>query len=219
MAIEIFWGSGSPFSWRVLLTAELKRIPWESRLLEFSKGEHKAPAFLAISPRAQVPALRDGDFVMAESIAMMAYLDRKYPAPPLFGETPAETGRVWQAVMACALYLDGPGDSFILPLYRGQTAGVEDALRAAIVRIHDELARWEAALAAGPWLVLPTISAADVAVYPMIKSVLRAASKPAAAAFDTGLLPLHVRYPRLAAWMTQIEALPGYDRTYPPHWR
>ena len=33
----------------------------------------------------KVPVLKDGDFVIYESLAMMAYLDRKYPEPPLFG--------------------------------------------------------------------------------------------------------------------------------------
>lgn len=35
---------------------------------------------------------------------------------------------------------------------------------------------------------------------------------------DLGLL-LDARYPRLAAWMQRIEQLPGYERTYVPHWR
>jgi hypothetical protein len=26
-------------------------------------------------------------------------------------------------------------------------------------------------------------------------------------------------YPALARWIARIESLPGYDRTYPPHWR
>lgn len=41
MVAEIYWGSGSPNSWRVLLAAELLGVPHESRLLEFSRGQHK----------------------------------------------------------------------------------------------------------------------------------------------------------------------------------
>jgi len=40
MALEVYWGSGSPFAWRVLLTLEVKRLDYESELLEFSKGDH-----------------------------------------------------------------------------------------------------------------------------------------------------------------------------------
>ena len=37
MAIELFWGSGSPFSWRVQLALEYWRLTYESRVLRFSK--------------------------------------------------------------------------------------------------------------------------------------------------------------------------------------
>ena len=87
MAIELYWGSGSPFAWRVMLTLEVKKLAYESKLLEFSKGEHKTPAYLRLNPRGKVPTLKDGDFAVYESIAIMAYLDRKYPEPPLFGKT------------------------------------------------------------------------------------------------------------------------------------
>jgi glutathione S-transferase len=221
VSIEFFWGSGSPFSWRVMLALEWKRVPYESRRMEFSKGEHRSPEFLAVNPRGQVPAIRDGAFVLSESSALLAYLERKYPDPPLFGTTPEEHGLVAQALQECALYLDGPGEDFILPLYAGEASAreKEHQIRAALPRLHAELGRWERALAGGDWLVLAGPSAADLAVFSMVKSVLRAAGKPAAERFEARLLPFDGHYPRLAAWLGRIEALPGYDRTYPPHWR
>jgi hypothetical protein len=53
----------------------------------------------------------------------------------------------------------------------------------------------------------------------MIKGAERAAGKPGADAFGLGILPVAERHRSLARWMQRIEALPGYDRTYPPHWR
>jgi hypothetical protein len=58
-SVEIYWISGSPFAWRVLLTAEVKGIHYEEKL-QASKGELKAPDFLAINPLGRVPALREG---------------------------------------------------------------------------------------------------------------------------------------------------------------
>ena len=55
----------------MLLAAELKRIPYESRLLEFSKGDLTKPEFLALNPRGKVPVIRDGDVVLAEFAAAM----------------------------------------------------------------------------------------------------------------------------------------------------
>ena len=32
-------------------------------------------------------------------------------------------------------------------------------------------------------------------------------------------MPVEVNYPALGRWLARVEALPGYERTYPPHWR
>ena len=219
MAIEVFWGSGSPFAWRVLLTLEAKRLPYQSHLLEFSKRDHKKPEYLALNPRGQVPTLRDGGTVVYESIAIMAYLERRYPETPLFGGTPEETGAIWRAICEAVSYLDQPMEAFILPIYGNTAPEKADQVRAALPPIRDELARLEAALRDRDWLVTPAISAADIAVFPLVKSLLRAAGKPAASAFEHGLTSFSTRYPALAAWLVRVETLPGYERTYPPHWR
>jgi glutathione S-transferase len=45
--------------------------------VDLTKGEHKAPAFLAINPNGKVPALEDGDVRLWESAAIMCYLADK----------------------------------------------------------------------------------------------------------------------------------------------
>ena len=219
MAIEVFWSSGSPFAWRVLLTLEAKRLPYESRRLEFSKRDLKTPEYLALNPRGQVPTLRDGGYVVYESIAVMAYLEMRYPETPLFGITAEETGTIWRVICEAASYLEQPMEAFILPIYGDTATEKADQVRAALPAIRDELARLEAALRRRDWLASPAISAADIAVFPLIKSLLRAAGKPAASAFEHDLTPFSSKYPALAAWLVRVEALPGYKRTYPPHWR
>ncbi len=220
MAIEVFWGSGSPFSWRVLLALEAKGIPYQSHRLEFSRRDHKKPEYLALNPRGQVPTLRDGATIVYESIAIMAYLERKYPAVPLFGVTAEETGEIWRVICEAISYLDQPTEAFTLPIYGGAvTPEQAEQVRAALPAIRSELARFEAALQGRLWLATTALSAADIAVFPMVKSLLRAASKPAAAAFEHGLTPFSAKYAALAAWLGRVEALPGYERTTPPHWR
>lgn len=218
MAIEFYWGSGSPFAWRVLLTLEIKKLPYESKLLEFSKGDHKTPEFLKLNPRGKVPVLKDGDFVIYESLAMMAYLDRKYPAPPLFGKTAEETGLIWRSILECD-YLISAGDKVIRPVFFGKGLDKVDEIQQGAQTIRDELKRLDEQLAHGQWLVGSDISAADIAVFPLVQLCQRAAAKEAAGQFNLGLLPLEKTYPNVAQWVRRIETLPFYERTYPPHWR
>jgi glutathione S-transferase len=219
MAIELYWGSGSPFAWRVMLTLAVKRLSYESKLLEFSKQQHKMPSYLQLNPRGKVPTLKDGDFVVFESVAIMAYLDRKYPDPPLFGKTPEETGLIWQTVSESEAYLVGEGNTVVRPIFFGKGLDKAEEIRRAAQTIRQEWQSIDARLARSDWLVGGQISAADIAVFPLVQLLLRAASKEAAQPLDLGLMPLSETYPNLARWVRQIESLPGYDRTYPPHWR
>jgi len=219
MAIELYWGSGSPFAWRVMLTLELKRLPYESKLLEFSKEEHKTPAYLRLNPRGKVPTLKDGDFVLSESIAIMAYLDRKYPTPPLFGPTAKQAGLIWRSVLECESYLLSAGDRIVRPLFFGKGLENVNEIQAAAEVIRRELKITDERLAQSNWLVDAEISAADIAIFPAVQLLLRAAGKEAARPLDLGLIPLSKTFPNIARWIHRIEELPNYQRTYPPHWR
>lgn len=219
MAIELYWGSGSPFAWRVMLTLEVKGLAYESKLLEFSKGEHKTPAYLELNPRGKVPTLRDGGFVVYESLAIMSYLDRKYPTPPLFGTTAEETAVIWQTISECESYFAGAGDKVVRPLFFGKGLDKVDDIQQAAQAIRTELKTLDTRLSTRNWLVGEAISAADIAIFPMIQLILRAAGKEAARPFNFQWLPLAQFYPHIAKWCERIEGLLNYQRTYPPHWR
>lgn len=219
MAIELYWGSGSPFAWRVMLTLEVKGLAYESKLLEFSKGEHKTPAYLQLNPRGKVPTLKDGDFVLNESLAMMSYLDGKYPEPPLFGKTPEETGLIWRFLTECESYLVSASEKIVRPIFFGKGLDKVEDIQQAAQTVRQEFTKFDQHLAGRHWLVGENISAADIGVFPVIQLIFRAASKEAAQALDLELLPFAQRYPNLARWAERIEALPNYQRTYPPHWR
>ena len=219
MEPEVFTISGSPFVWRVLLTLELKRASYTNHVFEMSKGEHKAADYLALNPRGKVPTLRDGAVVVAESLAIMAYLDRKIPEPPLFGQTAEETGRIWKAVLDSALYLDPAALRVVLPIFRDLVGDNAEDMKAAAQEVHAELARMEETLAGGDWLEGDAITAADIAAYPVIEVLQRAAGKESAQPLALGFLPLDETYPAIEAWRRRITELPGYERTYPPNWR
>ncbi len=88
MALELYWISGSPFAWSAMLALEIKGLAYESRRLDPGKREQKTPEYLAMNPRGKVPMLKDGDTVICESTAILAYLESKYPEPPCSARRP-----------------------------------------------------------------------------------------------------------------------------------
>jgi len=77
----------------------------------------------------------------------------------------------------------------------------------------------EGRLSTSDWLVGAELSAADLAVFPGIMLLRRALEKREAGELRSRFLPMETTYPALARWIGRVENLPGYDRTYPPHWR
>ena len=57
--------------------------PYEIKLLSLSKGENRAPDYLAINPMGKVPALRHGDTVITELAAICTYLADEFPRAKL----------------------------------------------------------------------------------------------------------------------------------------
>lgn len=219
MTVEIYWGSGSPFAWTALLVLEAKGIPYESRLMSFAEGDLKTPEFLALNPRGKVPVLRDGDFALPESLAIIAYLDAKHPEPPLLGRTPEETGRVWKAIADDGCYRQPAARRIAMPVFRGIVADNADDMRAAAQELHGEIKALNALLEMQAWLAGNQMSAADLVSYPTWQLTQRAAAREEARMLDLGFDGWQNTYPAIAAWCDRVETLPGYDRTYPPHWR
>jgi glutathione S-transferase len=219
MAIELYWGSGSPFAWRALLALERKRIPYTSKLISFSKGEHKAPGFTAMNPRGKVPVLKDGGVTLYETLAILNYLERKQPEPALFGRTPSEAAAIWREISECIYYFEQPAFEMIGPVFFGGVDEKADAMKAAAVTLHSELARIETILTTANWLVGGEPSAADIWWYPETMLVERAGANAAAQPLNLDLAAIAKRYPAIGRWQKRMETQPGYERTYPPHWK
>jgi glutathione S-transferase len=219
MALEVYWGSGSPYAWRALLALEYKRLPYTSHMLDFSKQEHKSPQMLKMNPRGRTPVVRDGDYVVFESLAILFYLDRKYPTPPLFGATPEEGGTIMRVISEFQSYVEERLMKIVEAiLFQGIEGRMDEVSRALLV-VEKEARGIDARLTNSEWLVGTACSAADIVIFPAIKLLLRALGRPQAQDIRTRLLPLETNYPGIDAWLKRMEALPGYERTYPPHWR
>jgi glutathione S-transferase len=71
----------------VLTLLEELGVPYELRVLNMKAGEQRRPEYLAINPMGKVPALKHGDALVTEQVAIFLYLADLFPearlAPPL----------------------------------------------------------------------------------------------------------------------------------------
>lgn len=216
--LQLYWISGSPFSWRVQLALALHNIDYVSHCLSLTKMEQKQPEYLALNPRGKVPLLQDGDFSIRESMAILAYLNTKF-SWNLFGTTAAETGIIWQHIFETEHYISVRLRRIAVPIFFNQVEARRDSILEATEGLKEELERLNAALEGKEWLAGDRLTAADVATYPAIQLAQRAASREQAQSLALDLLPLAEKYPQLVAWMQRLENLPGAKETYPPHWQ
>jgi len=77
----------------------------------------------------------------------------------------------------------------------------------------------EGRLSKSEWIVGERCSAVDLVIFPGIQLLRRALEQPRAAELSSRFMPVEVQYPALGRWLTRVAQLPGYERTYPPHWR
>lgn len=87
----IFGSSISPFVRKVLAFAAEKGVQVECQPNAFRSGD---PAFLAASPFRKIPAMADGDYTLADSSAIIHYIEAKHPDPALIPADPRERGKV-----------------------------------------------------------------------------------------------------------------------------
>ena len=219
MAIEVYWTAGSPFCWRVLLALTLKGLPWRDHQLQTGLHEHKSPQMLALNPRGRLPVLRDDDYVVFESIAVLYYLEQKYPLPPLFGRSPEEAGVIMRVILEFQAYIEADLMRIVEELSRPAPRFGEAALWRAVHTVAREARTIEARLSKGEWIVGENVTAADVAIYPCIRLLHRALLRPGAQELASRFLPAEVHYPQLARWLRRMETLPGHERTLPPGWQ
>ncbi|MFV1984435.1 MAG: glutathione S-transferase family protein [Thiohalomonadales bacterium] len=219
MAYELYWGAGSPNSWRAMLALEIKGLKYVSKLLEFSKQEHESPEMLAMNPRGKLPVLKDGDVSIYESIAILAYLDMKHSDTPLFGTTAYETGMIWQRVFEFQNYVCESIAGIVRPIFQNTVSEKMSLIKDSVLEVETEFKILETQLGKSDYVAGSTLSAADIMLFPFVLALSRSMVLPAAESLDLKFKNLDTFYPNISKWISRIESIPGYDNTYPPNWK
>ena len=108
-----FWRSLASF--RVRIALNLKNIPVDVVFVDLDANAHRDPEYKKINPQMTLPALVEDDgTTLFQSLAILEYLDEKYPSPPLL---PADiNGRA--RVRALALMVACEGHPLLVPRVR-----------------------------------------------------------------------------------------------------
>ncbi len=98
----------SSTSYRLRIELNLKGLDYAIVPVDLLAGEQREPAYRARNPFAGVPALEVDGQVMAQSMAILEWLEERYPQPPLLPGTMAERFCVRELAMAIATELHAP---------------------------------------------------------------------------------------------------------------
>ena len=200
----ILYGSTmSPFVRKVAAYAAEKGIDLELQPTGFP---NPTPEFRAASPFGKMPALVDGDYSLADSSAIIHYLEAKYPEPELIPSDPRERGRViWFDEFADTILFACGAKIFFNKVVAPRFLGREGDLGAAEAAERDELPPLldylEGAVPDSGYLVGDRLTLADIAV-----------AGPFANFSHCDVAIDSARYPKITAYVNAILLRPSFTQ-------
>ena len=202
-----YWRSSAAY--RVRIGLNLKDIEHEIIPVNMLKdgGEQLADKYRQINPQALIPALVDGDITLTQSLAILEYLDEKYPQISLIPGNIENRARIRQfaQIIACDIH---PLNNLRVLKYLKRELGVEDDARDEWYRhwIKTGFESFESALVKidrnGPFCLGANVTLADLCLIPQMYNAHR---------FEVPLQP----YPTLCAIEEACLELDAFQKATP----
>lgn len=120
----------SSASYRVRIALNIKGLAYEQASIHLAKGKQYEPEFAAISPQSLVPVLEHEGRLLTQSLAIVQFLDERYPEPPLMPADPYERHRVRSLALLIASEIHPLNNVRVLG-YLTRTLGVGDEQKQA----------------------------------------------------------------------------------------
>jgi maleylacetoacetate isomerase len=193
----------SSAGYRVRIALNLKGVAYERREVMLLENQQLSPGHLAKNPQGLVPALEIGGLVLTQSLAIIDWLDARYPEPRLIPADPdARAAAMAQAlVVACDIH---PLNNLRVMRWLSHELGVEEAKRADWTRhwIAEGFAALETMAGEGPFLGGGAPGIADVCLVPQMFNARR---------FDMAL----EAYPKLLRADAACAEIPAFAAAHP----
>lgn len=100
MKLYTFFRSSAAY--RVRIALNLKRVDYDSIPKAFARNEHRAADYLALNPQGLIPTLDDDGVVLSQSLAIIEYLNDKFPSPAFFPQDSRDRAQVRSMALAIA---------------------------------------------------------------------------------------------------------------------
>jgi maleylacetoacetate isomerase len=174
MKLYEYWRSSASF--RVRIGLNLKQQSYESVPIDLRLNEQSGE-FTDINIAGLVPALRVGDDIMSQSVAILNYLDRTVPEPPLYPADPIERAQVEALVLDIACDIHPLNNLRVLGYLKTEFAADPETVNRWYhhwLEIgFDSLEHRAMAFKGGDWFYHDTLSMADVMLVPQVLNALR----------------------------------------------
>jgi len=205
MTIEIYAFPPSPRAFKVMAVANHLGLDWTMRMLDLTKGEQRKPEYVALNPNMRMPTLKDGDYVLWESDAILQYLAGKKPQSGLLPTD--ETGRLnvtrwqfWDAChwdQACAIYLF---ENFVKPVIIKSGEPDQAALAKGAELFHRAAKVLDDQLKRNKYVAGDRLTVADFSIAAPLNYT------------EAARLPLD-SYAEITRWYGTMRALPAWQKT------
>jgi maleylacetoacetate isomerase/maleylpyruvate isomerase len=175
-ALYTFFRSST--SYRVRIALALKGLEWEPRYVSLPGMEHRAAGYFDVNPQGLVPTLVEDDITLAQSLAILEYLEERYPDPPLLpGDITARAYiRSLSDIIACDMH--ALNNVRVLKWLKAEWKHTEDETNVWYAHwIAEGFRSFEATLAKaarhGLYCFGDTVTMADICLVPQIANARR----------------------------------------------
>ena len=169
-----YWRSSAAY--RIRIALNLKGVEYESRQVDLRADVQKSADYLALNPQGLVPMLEFDGHRLTQSVAIINYLDMRYPNQPLIPASAAERARVVAMAMIVACDIHPLNNLRVLKYLKNELGHSQDAVDAWYAHwIVEGLPALEAMAApsAGKFLFGNAPTGADVCLIPQLYNARR----------------------------------------------